>query len=195
VLVVDPLTQAACADGKVGEIWVAGPSVASGYWGRPALSDEAFGGRLANGKGPYLRTGDLGYLAHGQLFVTGRLKDVIIIKGRNYYPQDIEHSLSTLHPALRADGAVAFSIDLGDEEALVIIQEVASRVEVSELAHTIPLITKAVLACCEIVPHDVLLVAKGSVAKTSSGKLQRQRMKQRYLAQELEVLHRGKGSP
>ncbi len=195
VQVVNPRTLAVCADGEIGEIWVAGPSVAPGYWGRPEQSDESFGGRLARGEGPYLRTGDLGYLDRGELFVTGRRKDLIIVKGRNYYPQDIEHGVSASHPALRAGCAVAFSIDLGDEESLVIIQEVEPKFTSCDLGETIPLITKAVLACCEIVPYDVLLVCKGNVAKTTSGKLRRQLMKQRYLAHDLEVLYRGTGLP
>jgi acyl-CoA synthetase (AMP-forming)/AMP-acid ligase II len=195
VRVVNPRTLLACAEGELGEIWVAGPGVAPGYWGRPEQSAETFGGRLASGEGPYLRTGDLGYLDHGELFVTGRGKDVIIVKGRNYYPQDIEHSVSASHPGLRADGAVAFSVDQGDEESLIIISEVEPKLMRCDLGQIIPLIAKAVLASCEIAPHDVVLVPKGSVAKTSSGKLQRQLMKQRYLARDVEVLYRGKGSP
>ena len=195
VRVVNPQTLAVCAEGEIGEIWVAGPGVASGYWGRPEQSEATFGAHLASGAGPYLRTGDLGYLERGELFVTGRLKDVIIVKGHNYYPQDIEHSVSASHPGLRADGAVAFSVDQGGEESLVIIQEVEPKLMTCELDQVIPLIAKAVFASCEIVPYDVLLVAKGSVARTSSGKRQRQLMKQRYLARELEALCRGRGSP
>jgi acyl-CoA synthetase (AMP-forming)/AMP-acid ligase II len=195
VRVVNPQTRALCAEGEIGEIWVAGPGVAPGYWGRPEESDETFGGRLASGEGPYLRTGDLGYLEHGELFVTGRGKDVIIVKGRNYYPQDIEHSVSQSHPGLRVDGAVAFSVDRDDEELLVVIAEVEQKLVTSDLGQVIPLIAQAVLAACEIAPHDIVLVPKGSVARTSSGKLRRQLMKQRYLARELEVLYRGRGSP
>ena len=195
VRIVNPQTLAICAEGEIGEIWVAGPGVGPGYWGRPAESDETFGARLASGAGPYLRTGDLGYLKHGELFITGRRKDVIIVKGRNYYPQDIEHSVSTSHPGLRPDGAVAFSIDRGDEESLVVMQEVQANRMHCDPGQVIPLIAKATLAACEIAPHDIVLLPKGSLARTSSGKLQRQLMKQRYLAGELAVLYRGKGSP
>ena len=195
VRVVDPRTLAICAEGEIGEIWVAGPGVAPGYWGQPDASQGTFGARLASGEGPYLRTGDLGYLDHGELFVTGRRKDVIIVKGRNYYPQDIEHTVAASHPGLRADGAVAFSLDQGDEESLVIVQEVEAKLMPGDLEQVISLITKAVFASCEIVPRDIVLVPKGRVARTSSGKLQRQLMKQRYLARDLEVLWRGKGSP
>jgi acyl-CoA synthetase (AMP-forming)/AMP-acid ligase II len=195
VKVVDPRTFAPCAEGEIGEIWVAGPGVAPGYWAAPEPSAESFGGRLASGEGPYLRTGDLGFLEHGELFITGRVKDVIIVKGRNYYPQDIEHSVSRSYPGLRADGAVAFSVDQGDEDLLVVMQEVEQKLMPSDLGQVIPVIAKAVLAACEIAPHDIVLVPKGSVARTSSGKLQRQLMKQRYLARQLEVLYRGKGSP
>jgi acyl-CoA synthetase (AMP-forming)/AMP-acid ligase II len=195
VKVVDPRTFAPCAEGEIGEIWVAGPGVAPGYWAAPEPSAESFGGRLASGEGPYLRTGDLGFLEHGELFITGRVKDVIIVKGRNYYPQDIEHSVSRSYPGLRADGAVAFSVDQGDEDLLVVMQEVEQKLMPSDLGQVIPVIAKAVLAACEIAPHDIVLVPKGSVARTSSGKLQRQLMNPRYLARQLEVLYRGKGSP
>jgi acyl-CoA synthetase (AMP-forming)/AMP-acid ligase II len=195
VRVVNPQTLAICADGDIGEIWVAGSGVAPGYWGRPEESEEAFGARLATGEGPYLRTGDLGYLDHGELFVTGRRKDVIIVKGRNYYPQDIERSVAASHAGLRADGTVAFSVDQGDGESLVIIQEVEAKLAGGELDRMIPLVAKAAFAACEIAPSDILLVPKGTVARTSSGKLQRQLMKQRYLARELAVLCRGRASP
>ena len=103
--------------------------------------------------------------------------------------------MSASHPGLRADGAVAFSVDQGDEESLVIVQEVEAKLMRGDLEQVIPLITKAVFASCEIAPRDIVLVPKGSVARTSSGKLQRQLMKQRYLARDLEVLWRGRGSP
>ena len=195
IRVVNPRTFIPRPDGEIGEIWVAGPGVAPGYWGRREESEETFAARLATGEGPFLRTGDLGYLHEGELFVTGRLKDVIIVKGRNLYPQDIEQCVGASHPGLRADSAVAFSIDQGDEEWLVIIQEVEAKLVACEVDQLVPRIANAVFASCEIVPHDIVLVAKGGVAKTSSGKLQRQLTKQRYLAGELEVLYRGKGAP
>jgi acyl-CoA synthetase (AMP-forming)/AMP-acid ligase II len=195
VLVVNPESRAACADGEIDEIWVRGPCVARGYYGRPEQSAETFGGQLADGRGPYLRTGDLGYLDHGELFVTGRIKDLIIVKGRNYYPQDIEHRIAASHPGLRSDGGVAFAIERADEECLVIVHEVEPKYPHDGLADAIPAIRRAVFEAFEIVPHDVVLVPRGSVARTSSGKLQRQLMKQRYLARNLDVVCRGGGEP
>ncbi len=195
VRIVDPRTRVPCPDGAIGEIWVAGPCVAEGYFGAPDESDATFGGRLASEEGPFLRTGDLGYLDGGELFVTGRLKDVIIVKGRNCYPQDIEHGVSACHPWLRPDGGAAFSIDRDGEERLVIVQEVEPRFQDRDLAEAITMVAKAAFACSELKPHDVVLVPRGSVARTSSGKLQRQLMKQRYLARELDVLCHGSGLP
>ena len=101
VVIVDPAAGSTRPDGRVGEIWVAGPSVALGYWGRPAETEEIINARLRNGEGPFLRTGDLGFLKDGALFVTGRLKDMIILRGRNVYPQDVEWTAERCHPALR----------------------------------------------------------------------------------------------
>jgi acyl-CoA synthetase (AMP-forming)/AMP-acid ligase II len=123
-IVVDPDTRRRCQDGRVGEIWLSGPSVAAGYWNRPDETEVAFGAHLAeNGHGPYLRTGDLGFLLDGDLFVTGRLKDLIIIGGANYYPQDIEWTVEECHPAVRPAGAAVFAVD-ADGERLVVMAEV-----------------------------------------------------------------------
>jgi acyl-CoA synthetase (AMP-forming)/AMP-acid ligase II len=195
VRVVDPRTRAVCAEREIGEIWVAGPCVAQGYWGKREASEETFRARLADGEGPYLRTGDLGYLDHGELFVTGRLKDMIIVNGRNYYPEDIERRVSASHPGLRTGGAVAFSIDRDDEECLVIVQEVEAKLQDHETPRLLAQVTEAVLACCETKPYEIVLVPKGRVARTSSGKLQRQLMKRQYLAQNLEALYRGRSTP
>ncbi len=128
VVIVDPQTCHPRDEGEVGEIWVQGRSVASGYYGWPEATQTAFGGRLATtGEGPFLRTGDLGFLREGQLFVTGRLKDVIIIRGRNYYPEDIERSVERAHDAFRAGYCAAFSVDVEDRERLVVVQEIEPR--------------------------------------------------------------------
>ena len=106
IAIVDPATGIPCTNGNVGEIWVAGPSVAIGYWGRPEDTDEAFKAHiLSDGDGPYLRTGDVGFVHDNELFVTGRLKDLIIIRGRNYYPHDIELTVERCHPHLRPHSA------------------------------------------------------------------------------------------
>ena len=130
VVIVDPETLAPCASDRVGEIWVSGPSVARGYWRKPAETEQTFGAHLATGEGPFLRTGDLGFLDRGQLFVTGRLKDLIIIRGSNHYPQDLEHTVERSHRALRPACGAAFSIDVDGAERLVIVQEVNDRASV-----------------------------------------------------------------
>ncbi len=125
VIIVNPELLTRCQQRQVGEIWVSGGSIASGYWNCSEATQEAFQSYLKDtGEGPFLRTGDLGFLLDGELFVTGRLKDVIIIRGRNYYPQDIELSVQKSHPVLQANVGAAFSIEVEAEERLVIVQEV-----------------------------------------------------------------------
>ncbi|MGH9362673.1 MAG: fatty acyl-AMP ligase, partial [Thermoanaerobaculia bacterium] len=124
VAIVDPESHRRCAPGQVGEIWVAGPSVAAGYWRQPEATEQDFRARLADtGEGPFLRTGDLGFVHAGELFVAGRLKDLIILRGRNLYPQDIERTAEGSHPALRPGCGAAFSVDVEGEERLVVVQE------------------------------------------------------------------------
>ncbi|MEO1378425.1 MAG: fatty acyl-AMP ligase, partial [Cyanobacteria bacterium J06635_10] len=121
----NPETLIECGDGEVGEIWVQGESVAQGYWNKPKLSKQTFHAYLSNtGEGGFLRTGDLGFLQDGELFVTGRIKDVIIIRGQNHYPQDIELTVQKSHPGLRRDCGAAFSVEVKGEERLLIVQEV-----------------------------------------------------------------------
>src|SRR6185436_11470213 len=109
--IVDPDTGLPCPPGGMGEIWVAGDSVARGYWNRPEETVQTFGATLADGRGPWLRTGDLGALKGGELFVAGRLKDLIILRGRNHYPQDLEATAGKTHPALGDGTCAAFAID------------------------------------------------------------------------------------
>ena len=117
VRVVHPETARECGAGEVGELWVRGPCVASGYWGRSADTAATFGARLATEEGGFLRTGDLGFVRDGVVFVTGRHKDLIVVRGRNYYPQDLERTAERAHPALRAGGGAAFVLDDGEEHA------------------------------------------------------------------------------
>jgi acyl-CoA synthetase (AMP-forming)/AMP-acid ligase II len=128
VVVVSPEILIECAPDEVGEIWVSSKSVALGYWNRPDETAHTFGAHLSDtGEGPFLRTGDLGFINDGELFITGRLKDLIIIRGRNHYPQDIELSVERSHAALRPAGGAAFSIEAEGEERLVIVHEVQPR--------------------------------------------------------------------
>ena len=127
ILIVDPASRRPCQADQVGEIWVSGGSVAEGYWGRPADTEHTFSAFLSDtGRGPFLRTGDLGFMWEGDLFVTGRLKDLIIIRGRNYYAEDVEVTVQDSHPALLRGRGAAFSVppDTGSAEQLVVVQEV-----------------------------------------------------------------------
>lgn len=190
VQIVHPERGTRCADNEVGEIWTAGPSVAGGYWQRPAETAQTFGAMLADtGEGPFLRTGDLGFLHQGELFVTGRLKDLIIIRGRNYYPQDIELTAEQAHPALQPGGAAAFTIDVAREEKLVILQEV-NRTYLRNLpvAEVMGQIRIAVTQTYEAPVHAIVLLRPGRLLKTSSGKVQRQANRTAYLQGELEVV-------
>src|ERR1700691_898297 len=128
IVIVNPQSLTACASDEVGEIWVSAPSVAQGYWNRPDETELTFHAYLADTKeGPFLRTGDLGFLGDGELFVTGRLKDLIIIGGRNLYPPEIELTVQQSHPAVRPACCAAFSVEVADEERLIVAAEVEPR--------------------------------------------------------------------
>ncbi|MBD0372773.1 MAG: AMP-binding protein [Pyrinomonadaceae bacterium] len=188
VVIVRPETLTACAPEEVGEIWVAGPSVAQGYWNRAEETAEAFQARLADtNEGPFLRTGDLGFLKDGELFVTGRLKDLIIIRGLNYYPQDIELTVEKSHHSLRPGCGAAFSVELDGEERLIIVQEVSQR-EQTALQNIIRTVREAVAEEHEIKVHAVALIKPGTIPKTSSGKIQRHACRNGFLAGELKLL-------
>ncbi|HSF40408.1 MAG TPA: amino acid adenylation domain-containing protein, partial [Thermoanaerobaculia bacterium] len=190
VLGVDPVSRVALAPGRVGEIWVAGPSVAAGYWGRAEESQEAFGACLATGEGPFLRTGDLGFFCAGELYVTGRIKDLIILRGRNVYPQDVELTAQRSHPALRPDAAAAFSPEAEGEERLVLVLEVerSARVRETEIEEIAVAVRRAVAEEHEVQVYDVVLVGVGRVPRTTSGKIQRRACRALYQDGALEVL-------
>jgi acyl-CoA synthetase (AMP-forming)/AMP-acid ligase II len=173
IRIVDP-ERLMPTDG-IGEIWVRGPGIANGYWGRE--NDGAiFGARLADGDGPFLRTGDLGFLHDAELYITGRRKDMIIVGGRNLFPQDIEATVEAAVPSLREGGCVAFSVEHEDGERLVIMAE-HERPSSPELMRTIK---QAVVVHHQAPVFDVVLVKKGAVLKTSSGKIERYACRQAY---------------
>ncbi|MGD0898737.1 MAG: AMP-binding protein [Thermoguttaceae bacterium] len=189
IAIVDPRTCLRCPEGEVGEIWVQGDSVAGGYFGQPAMTEASFGARLGDTReGPFLRTGDLGFLRGGQLFVTGRIKDVIIIRGRNYYPEDIENSVDGAHPALRAGYCAAFSIDRDDRERLVVVQEIDPRRRDLDADAVLRAIRGAIAAQHELEIYAVVLAKAGEVPKTSSGKTQRSACRERYLNGMMEII-------
>ena len=190
VVIVDPATHQPRAPDRIGEIWISGPSVAQGYWNQPEATAETFGARLApSGEGPFLRSGDLGFLHDGRLFVTGRHKDLIIIRGRNHYPQDIESTVQRAHPALRPGCGAAFSLELEGEERLAIVQEVDEEaregLDVEAMATTI---RQAVSEEHDLLVERVALIKARSIPKTSSGKIQRRATRQELLEGRLALL-------
>jgi len=187
VAVVSSHTLLPCADGEVGEIWVAGPAVAGGYWERPEASAETFGARLASGEGPFLRTGDLGFLEAGELFVTGRSKDLIIVRGRNHYPQDLELTAERSAPVLRPGCGAAFTVEVEGEERLVLVQEVERGADLDPQA-VAQALREAVSGEHEIHVHQVVLIQAGSLPKTSSGKVQRHACRRAFLEGRLETV-------
>lgn len=195
VVIVDPSTLARRAEREVGEIWVRGPSVASGYWNDEASTAATFGAQLDTGESGFLRTGDLGFLDDGELFVTGRLKDLVILRGRKLYPGDIEQTVEGAHPHIRRGRCVAFSIS--DEaglaaERLVVVAEAGRRGEPAPDAAAREAIfgdlVEAVADRHEARATAVALLAPGHLPLTSSGKLQRSLCRQAYLRGELPLL-------
>lgn len=182
--IVDPDTLASMPQGKVGEIWLQGASAAKGYWNKEDLSRETFQAHTAEGEGPFLRTGDLGFLDNGELYVTGRMKDVIIICGRNYYPQDIELTVETSSDAIRPGRVVAASS--GDD--LIVLAEYAGPKENGDaLAQDI---RRNVKKDHDLNPAHVLLVDPKSLPVTTSGKIRRREAKERFEADTLDVIAR-----
>lgn len=190
VLIVNPHSRTPCNDNCVGEIWVSGESVAGGYWQKPELTNETFNAFLADGKnGPFLRTGDLGFLDKDELFITGRIKDVIIIRGRNHYPQDIEATVEQSHPAIRAGAGAAFSVEVNAQEKLVIIQEVErSYLRNLKGDEVITAIRTSISEQHELQVHAVVLIKTASIPKTSSGKIQRYACRNGFLNSNLDVV-------
>lgn len=188
IAIVDPESGLRRADAEVGEIWIKGRSVACGYWNRPDETERTFRAFTADNDGPYLRTGDLGFLDQGWLYVTGRVKDVIIIRGRNHYPHDIECTVERAHAALRPHAGVAVAIDVQGEESLVIIHEVDRAYRDVDLGEVTRCIRRAVAEEHEINPYAIVLIRHASLPVTTSGKVQRSLARRLYLAGELKVL-------
>ncbi len=188
VAIVDPATGRQCTGDGVGEIWVSGPSVAQGYWNRPEESREVMSARL-NGQSDrsFLRTGDLGLLRDGELFVTGRIKDMIILRGRNVYPQDIEWAAECCHPALRAGGAAAFSIEAAGEERLAIVLELERRLQGNAAEEIFAAVRREVALALDLEVYAIRVIKPTSLPRTSSGKVQRHACREAFLTGSLEV--------
>jgi amino acid adenylation domain-containing protein len=188
IVIVHPQRLTRCQPDEVGEIWVSGPSIGQGYWNRKQETEETFRAYLADSRERlFLRTGDLGFLQNGELFITGRLKDLIIIRGRNLYPQDIELTAERSHPALRKGSVAAFAVEVKNEEKLVVVQELEFRQKPS-FEEVIAAIRQAVSLEHEVQVYAVVLIKGGSIPKTSSGKIQRRACKAEFLAGTLKVL-------
>jgi acyl-CoA synthetase (AMP-forming)/AMP-acid ligase II/acyl carrier protein len=188
VLVVDPQTRTGLPDGQVGEVWVHGPNVALGYWDRPEDTEAIFRARLADcDRRPFLRTGDLGFFHEGQLYLTGRLKEVMVFWGRNVYPQDVEMTAWSCHPSLKQNNAAAFAIEKDGRECLIVVQEVVrpARLDLDAIARSV---CRAVQAEHQIPLEALVFIKPGTLPKTSSGKIQRYMVRDSYLAGEMAVV-------
>ncbi|MEA5565925.1 AMP-binding protein [Anabaena sp. UHCC 0399] len=190
IVIADPESLTQCLPNQVGEIWTSGRSVTQGYWQRPEQTEETFKAQLRDTQEqPFLRTGDLGFLKDGELFITGRLKDVIIIRGRNHYPQDIELTIQQSHPALRPDSGAAFAVEVEGEERLVVVQEVhRNYLRQLNVDEVVGAICEAVSEQHELQVYAVLLLKTASILKTSSGKIQRHGCKNGFLTGNLNVV-------
>ncbi len=201
VVLVDPESRQRVSEGKVGEIWVRGKHVGKGYWNNESLSKEIFSARIVNDDGSesgqhYLRTGDLGCFLDEELFITGRLKEVIIIRGRNYYPYDIELVAQQSHPYLKADASAAFSVEVKGQEQIVIFIEVErryrSKINGDEIASAV---RKAVAREHGLQVYGVYLLKPGRIPKTSSGKIQRGACKRAFENDSMEFISKSLFAP
>jgi acyl-CoA synthetase (AMP-forming)/AMP-acid ligase II len=162
-----------------GEIWVSGPSVARGYWENPEATGRDFNAFLPSGEGPFLRTGDLGFLSGGELYVTGRLKDLIVVDGRNFHPQDIEAAAGEAHPAIRRDRVAAFGVADEDGEGAMVVAEWVRDAD-ADLKEVTRAVLRAVSREHDLTLRAVHLVPSGGLPRTSSGKVARSAAKARY---------------
>ena len=198
IQIVHPEKFTLCAEGEVGEIWVSGPSIARGYWHKPEETKQTFAAYLAKApqKEPFMRTGDLGFLEAGELFVTGRLKDVIIINGRNHYPQDIEWTVEQSHHLIRPSCTASFSVEVEGEERLVVVAEVernfrqflhGSQNSNPNSQELVKSIQRFVSRNHDLQIYQILLLKPGAMPKTSSGKVQRYACREGFLAGTLKI--------
>ena len=196
VIIAHPETLSRCAAQQIGEIWLAGASTAQGYWNNPEETARTFGATLRDtGEGPFLRTGDLGFVKDGEVFVTGRLKDLLIVRGRNHYPQDIERTVEQCHGLFRAGGAAAFSVQEAGEEALVVVQEVerqATALDIDELAAAI---RSAVSEQHDLHVFSIMFIKAGTLPKTSSGKVQRRACRDQFMKGQLSIIGESRLQP
>lgn len=188
--IVDPITLSICAEDEIGEIWITGPTVAKGYWNNQKETTDTFNVKLNDlDECLYMRSGDLGFLHNGELYVTGRLKDLIIIRGKNHYPGDIEFSIQNSIPELKMNAGAAFSITHNSEEVLVIAHEIErSAMRTVNYNELFLQISKVIAEDHELDVHEIVILKPGSVPMTSSGKIERRKAKFDFLKNELNII-------
>lgn len=190
VRIVNPETRRECARDEVGEIWIAGSHVAAGYWGKPEQTTETFQARIQDSPaGPFLRTGDLGFFQAGQLYIAGRLKDLIIIDGKNHYPQDVELTVEEAHPSMRPAGTAAFTVDRDGQERLVVVAELHKEAQSGTAADPVQVaraLRRAISDQHGLSLDDIVFIKPLTIFKTSSGKIQRRACRTAYLSDTLK---------
>ena len=188
VKIVDPKTSKIASPDEIGEIWLAGPSVTQGYWNQPEITEITFKANIPGDQKQYLRTGDLGFIFQDELYITGRIKDLIILSGKNYYPSDIEYLAEHSHPLLQPNASAAFTIDENGKGKLVLVAEVRSSNLIGNLEEVEQAIREAVFGELEINVDIIVLIKPARLPKTSSGKIQRGLCRQNYLDRELPAI-------
>ncbi|MEU6223131.1 fatty acyl-AMP ligase [Streptomyces sp. NPDC047042] len=199
VLIADPVTGDALPEGRVGEIWLSGPCVTAGYWQNEGATDTTFRAYTSDGRGPFLRTGDLGGTLDGDLYITGRSKDVLVLHGRNLHPADIEYELRSQHEELEGLHGAAFMVG-GDDgldvaPAVVVVHEIRAHWGAERLGRIAVEMKQTTAREFGVPVAAVALVRPGGVRRTTSGKVQRSAMRALYLAGELDTLHLGEDKP
>ena len=191
ICIVDPDTMRLqnSSKGHIGEIWVKGDSIAQGYWNAEEQSDGIFKAFLDNGQGPFMRTGDLGLIREGELYICGRLKNMIILRGKNYYPNDIEYALKQSHAQLARSQAAAFSVSIEDEEQLIIVQELdRAAIRANVFKELIAAIKRVLSEEFQIEAKEILLVEPGNIPLTTSGKIQHHLCREKYLSHSFSIV-------
>ena len=191
LLMVDPETKLPCAEGQVGEIWVGtSGSITQGYWKQPEQTQATFQAYTVAGQGPCLRTGDLGFLQDGELFVTGRRKELIIIRGRNYYPKDIEATVEKAHDMLQPGAGAAFALTVEGQERLAVVQEVKrTALRALDSDGIVKQVRRAIAEHYDLQLYTLQLLKPGGIPKTTSGKIQRLQCRAGYLDHQLAAVH------
>lgn len=189
VLIVDPVTRAPLSEDVTGEIWLSGPSVAQGYWSRPQTSYKFNGFLAPSGDGPFLRTGDLGVIHAGEIFIRGRLDDLVVVRGHNCYPEDLEPHIEASHPALEPNGCAVFGFELGEEQRLGVAAEVRrTAVRGVDADALVRAIVAAVSEAHQLEISAVVLLRPRTLPRTRSGKRQRGECRRRFLDRSLDAI-------